>query len=49
MKKMGDKFGTAVRGDMSQNAMLGEDVENEELFQLRGRDCIMSQDKRQLL
>jgi len=28
MKKMGDKFCTAVRGDMAQNAMLGEDVEN---------------------
>ena len=46
---MGDKLHTAVRGDMAWNTVLGEDVENDELCQLWGRDGIMSRDKKRLL
>ena len=43
---MGDKFHTTVQGNMAQNTLLGEDMENEELCQLRGHDGIVSRDKK---
>ena len=39
---MRDELRTLVRGYMCQYAMLSEDMEKEELCELRGSDCIMS-------
>ena len=41
---MGDKFGAMVQGDMAQDAVLGEDMENKNLYLLWGHDSIVSRD-----
>jgi len=45
-KEMGHKFSSTVRGDMAQNTMLGEDVEDKELCNLWRHDGIVSQDEK---
>ena len=37
---MGDELGASVGGDVRGNSVLGEDMEYEELGQLRGCDCV---------
>jgi hypothetical protein len=43
------KFRTLVRGDMRQNSMFGEDMDNEKFGQLGRGDSIMSQNEESLL
>ena len=46
---MGYKFGSMVGSDMGGNAVLGKDVEKEQLRQSRGVDGVMRGDEYALL
>ena len=49
MEEVGYKFGSAVGSDMGRNAVLGEDVEKEQLRQSGGIDGVMHGDEYALL
>ena len=49
LEEVQDKFKASVGGDMCQYAMLGEDMKQEELCELRGPDGVMSQNENGLL
>ena len=42
LEEVGDKLQTSIRGDMGQNSMLGEYMEDKEMGELSGGDSIMS-------
>ena len=49
MEEVGYEFGSTVRSDMGRNAVLGEDVEKEQLRQSGGVDGVMCGDEYALL
>jgi hypothetical protein len=49
MEETRHDFRTSVGGDMRQNSMLGEDMDDEKFSQLGGDDSIVSQNEESLL
>jgi hypothetical protein len=45
---MRHEFGTSVGGDIRQNSMLGEDMDDEKFGQLGGSDSIVSRNEESL-
>ena len=44
-EEVGDKLQTSIRGDVRQNSVFGEHMEDEELGELCGGDGVVSRDK----
>ena len=49
MEEVGYEFGSTVGSDMGRNAVLGEDMEKEQLCQSGGVDSVMRGDEYALL
>ena len=45
LEEVGDELQTSIRGDVGQNSVLGEYMEDKKLGKLSGGDSIMSQNE----